>query len=66
MGKRAFSNGQGNSMEGKFDPNEELGNSVMSPTDVQELNKLYQCHSKKNYFIDLGQNVPIFHSGSRM
>ena len=34
------------SIESKFDPNKKLGNSHMSETDIEELNKLYQCHGK--------------------
>ena len=42
-------NAKGNVMEGKFDPNEVFGNDGLSPIDITELNKLYQCQSKYIY-----------------
>lgn len=36
----------GNVLEAKFDPEMKLGGSNLSSTDIKELNRLYQCHSK--------------------
>ena len=47
-GKRTFVTSVGgvfkNTIESKFDPNMDIGNSELSKIDIIELNKLYQCH----------------------
>ena len=47
--KRAFRKKgvQGNTIENKFDPEMIVGGEQMSPIDIEELNKLYQCKRKK-------------------
>ncbi|XP_047136635.1 uncharacterized protein LOC100201110 isoform X1 [Hydra vulgaris] len=38
-----------NTIENKFDPNFELGNTELSNTDIKEINALYQCHIKSGW-----------------
>ena len=50
-GKTAFKNNgiNGNTMEGKFDPNQPLGGPTLSHWDKLELNRRYQCeHEDEN------------------
>ena len=47
-GKAAFSKNNENTMEAITDSKIELGGNVMTQQDVNELNTLYDCRSKRN------------------
>lgn len=48
--KRSFARyPTGNTIEAKFDPNMKLGGGQLSPIDITEINRLYQCDVKNGW-----------------
>ena len=48
-GRSSMTNGKGNTMERKFDPNSPLGSNTLSKTDILEFNRHYNCNVKSGW-----------------
>ena len=44
--RTTFSSNGDDTLQSKFDPNKKLGNTKLSPLDIQKVNTFYQCHGK--------------------